>query len=71
MTMYNEVKKRLTNLRNQIRKIGDEADYIDEDLIDEVMDSEDLVSIEMALDNIALWANNAKDYVRCTYDEFE
>ena len=69
--MNDTVKRRLAELRKQIRKICDEADYIDEELIDEVMDSEDLPPIETALENIILWANEAKDYVRNTYDEFE
>ena len=69
--MNDTVKKRLEILESQIRQIANEAKYIDEDLIDSVEESEDLSPIETALENIIMWANNAKEYTRSTYDEFE
>lgn len=69
--MNDTVKRRLANVHKQVDLIAAEADYIKDDLITTVNESEDLPPIETALENIILWASEAKDYVRNTYDEFE
>lgn len=69
--MNDAVKKRLEQLRKLCERINAEADYISEDLIEQVEESEDLPGIEMAFDNIERWAKEAYDICRNTYDEFE
>ena len=69
--MNEKVKSRLEKVYRKGEQIAAEVDYINEDLIPDVNESEDLAAIEMSLDNIERWAREARELVRRTYDEFE
>ena len=69
--MNEKVKNRLERVYRKGEQIAAEVSYINEDLIPDVNESEDLVTIEMSLDNIERWARETRELVRDTYDEFE
>lgn len=69
--MNEKVKNRLERVYKRCEQIAAEVDYINEDLIPDVNESEDLASIEMSLDNIERWARETRELIRNTYDEFE
>lgn len=69
--MNEKVKSRLERVYKRCKQIAAETDYINEDLIPDVNESEDLAIIEMSLDNIERWARETRELVRNTYDEFE
>lgn len=68
--MNDKIKRRLYHMEREARGIINSANLIIQDLED-VAESDDLMIIESAFERIHRAADEAIDYVRNTYDEFE